>query len=128
MITIDTNVLVRVIVEDTGQTEQTKIARELVENAESVYVPQIVQVETIWVLTKTYKIDKAALLGVLEHLLLNPAFILQRQAIFKTALDLFKQSQAGFADCLILAESLDANAPLHTFDKRLGKHASIQLL
>ena len=36
MIAIDTNVLVRVIVEDTGQSEQTNIARELVKNAQKV--------------------------------------------------------------------------------------------
>lgn len=58
MITIDTNVLVRVIVDDVGQSEQTKIARDLVENAQRLYIPQIVQVELVWVLTKTYKTDK----------------------------------------------------------------------
>lgn len=128
MITIDTNVLVRVIVEDGGQPEQTKIARELVENAQRVYVPQIVQVETIWMLTKTYKIDKATLLEVLTHLWVNPSFILQRPEVFITAIELFKQSQAGFADCLVLAESLAANAVLHTFDIRLGKHSNTELL
>jgi predicted nucleic-acid-binding protein len=128
VITIDTNVLVRVIVEDGGQPEQTQIARELVENAQRVYVPQIVQVETIWVLTKTYKIDKATLLEVLTHLRVNPSFILQRPEVFITAIELFKQSQAGFADCLVLAESLAANTVLHTFDKRLGKHSNTELL
>jgi len=125
---IDTNVLVRVIVEDAGQPEQTKIARDLLDNAQSVYVPQIVQVEFVWVLTKTYKIDKAMLLNVLEHLLLNPAFILQRRDVFKIAVELFKESPAGFADCMILAESLDIKSLLYTFDKRLSKHLHTQLL
>lgn len=128
MVVIDTNVLVRVIVEDAGQPEQTKIARDLLDNAQSVYVPQIVQVEFVWVLTKTYKIDKAMLLNVLEHLLLNPAFILQRRDVFKIAVELFKESPAGFADCMILAESLDIKSLLYTFDKRLSKHLHTQLL
>ncbi len=128
MVVIDTNVLVRVIVEDDGQPEQTKIARDLLDNVQSVYVPQIVQVEFVWVLTKTYKTDKAILLNVLEHLLLNPAFILQRRDIFKIAVELFKESPAGFADCMILAESLDIKSLLYTFDKRLSKHLHTQLL
>ena len=55
MIAIDTNVLVRVIVEDTGQSEQTNIARELVKIAQKGYITQIVQVECSWVLAKVYK-------------------------------------------------------------------------
>jgi len=83
---------------------------------------QIVQVECSWVLAKVYKTGKPALLKVLEHLLNNPGYILQRSETFETALDLFRQSQAEFADCLILAESHYAETILHTFDKRLGKH------
>lgn len=128
MIAIDTNVLVRVIVEDTGQPEQTKIARDLVENAQNVYLSQIVQIECTWVLAKVYKIEKAALLTVLEHLLVNPAFILQRPEHFKTAIELFRQSHADFADCLILAETLYLDAVLYTFDKRLGRHSNTRLL
>lgn len=128
MIAIDTNVLIRVIVEDTGQIEQTKIARELVKNAQKVYVTQIVQVECTWVLAKVYKIDKPSLLTVLNHLLVNPDYILQRSETFITALDLFRQSQADFADCLILAESQHAETILYTFDKRLGKHSDTKLL
>jgi len=128
VITIDTNVLVRVIVDDVGQPEQTRLARDLIENAPQVYIPQIVQIETVWVLTKTYKIDKAVLLKVLEHLLSNPVFVLQRHEIFQTAVELFKQSQAGFADCLILAESLNTHSILYTFDKRLSQHSGTQAL
>lgn len=128
MIAIDTNVLVRVIVEDTGQPEQTKIARDLVENAEKVYLTQIVQIECAWVLAKVYKIDRASLLAVLEHLLANSAFILQRSERFKTAIDLFRLGHADFADCLILTESSYLDAVLYTFDKRLGRHSNTRLL
>lgn len=128
MITIDTNVLVRAIVDDAGQPEQTQKARALVEKAQRVYVPQIVLVEFIWVLTKTYKIDKTTLLGVLKHFLVNPAYVLQRQEIFNTAVNIFKDSQADFADCIIWAESSHKQSLLYTFDKRLGRHPDTQLL
>jgi predicted nucleic-acid-binding protein len=128
VIAIDTNVLVRIIVEDAGQPEQTKIARDLVENAQKVYLSQIVQVECAWVLAKVYKIDNTSLLMVLEHLLINPAFILQHPEHFKTAIDLFCQGHADFADCLILTESSYLDAVLYTFDKRLGRHSNTRLL
>jgi predicted nucleic-acid-binding protein len=105
MIAIDTNVLVRIIVEDVGQAEQTKIARELAKTAQKIYLTQIVQVETTWVLAKVYKLNKPDLIAVLDHLLENPAFVLQNLESFQTALGLFRQSQADIADCLILVES-----------------------
>ena len=86
------------------------------------------QVECSWVLAKVYKIGKPGLLIMLEHLLNNPDYFLQRSETFATALDLFRQSQADFADCLILAESQHAKTILHTFDKRLGKHNDTELL
>jgi len=128
MIAIDTNVLVRILVEDTGQIEQTKRARELVKTAQKVYITQIVQVECSWVLAKVYKIGKADLLEVLEHLLVNPDYVLQNNESFQTAVTLFRQSQADFADCLILTESQYAKTALYTFDKRLGKHSNTVLL
>jgi predicted nucleic-acid-binding protein len=120
MIAIDTNVLVRIIVEDVGQAEQTKIARELAKTAQKIYLTQIVQVETTWVLAKVYKLNKPDLIAVLDHLLENPAFVLQNLESFQTALGLFRQSQADFADCLILVESQHVQTTLYTFDKRLG--------
>jgi predicted nucleic-acid-binding protein len=47
MIGIDTNVLVRVLVDDAAQPDQVRIARDHVRRAGSVFVPQIVQVETV---------------------------------------------------------------------------------
>ncbi|MFM8331915.1 MAG: type II toxin-antitoxin system VapC family toxin [Candidatus Methylumidiphilus sp.] len=122
MIAIDTNVLVRVIVEDTGQPEQTLKARALVSDAQRVYVTQIVQVELTWVLAKVYKTSKLDLLSVLQHLLNNPGYVLQHRDRFAAALNIFRHSPADFADCLILSESQQAQAILHTFDKRLAKH------
>jgi predicted nucleic-acid-binding protein len=121
MIAVDTNVLIRIVVDDFEERAQTEIARQLVQAAGQVYVPQIVQVESVWVLETCYKFDKPTILGVLDHLRENNAFILQRSAIFQTALETFRISNADFADCIILAESQQFGVPLYTFDKRCGK-------
>jgi len=121
VIAIDTNVLIRILVEDTGQADQTRMARELANAAGQVYLPQIVQVETVWVLETAYKFNKTSILKILEHIQANRAFILQNYDMFSAALDIFRNCNADFSDCLILAESRKAKMTLYTFDKRLSR-------
>jgi predicted nucleic-acid-binding protein len=121
MITIDTNVLVRILVDDLQQPQQTQKARALVQENKPVYLTQIVQTECIWVLKRIYKQDKNALLKVLEHFHENPDFILQHPDIFENAVELFRRDPVDFSDCLILAESLDKKSILYTFDKKLAQ-------
>jgi len=128
LIAIDTNVLVRIIVEDKQQPQQTQKARALVLNADKVYIPQLVQAESIWVLSRVYKLNKIQLIHVLESLASTQNLILQHKEIFNLAIELFKESKADFADCLILAESLQVDAVLHTFDKRLSLHDEVKLV
>lgn len=123
MIAVDTNVLIRIFVDDPEEIAQTEAARGLAKAAQQVYVPQIVQVESVWVLETAYNFDKATILSVLEHLQTNHAFVLQRSDIFALALEQFRSSNTDFADCVILAESQKYGALLHTFDRRLSKLA-----
>jgi len=78
-----------------------------------------VQTECIWVLKRVYKQDKSVLLKVLDHFHKNPDFILQHPDIFVKAVELFRCAHIDFSDCLILAESIDKEAVLYTFDKKL---------
>jgi len=73
VIGIDANVLVRVLVEDAEQPHQTQLARALVRSAPQVYISQIVQVETVWVLESAYQFDKASIIQALEQLSQNEA-------------------------------------------------------
>ena len=77
MIAIDTNVLVRILIDDPEEMAQTQAARKLARIAGTVYVPQIVQVECVWVLETAYHINKSDILRILEHVSENNAFILK---------------------------------------------------
>ena len=77
MIAVDTNVLVRIMVDDQGASEQMLAARQLAREAGTLFVSQIVQVETVWVLQSAYKFDKAALLNILEDLRNHPGVLLE---------------------------------------------------
>src|ERR1035437_4878522 len=121
MIAVDTNVLIRILVDDPDAALQMQSARALLAKAEVVYVPQIVQVETVWVLESAYCFDKSAICKILGHLLHHPQFQLQSMESFESALTLFRQHSADFSDCLILTESTSQKLQLVTFDKKLTR-------
>ena len=75
MISVDTNVLVRILVDDTAQPGQVRAARETAKKAGAVFVPQVVQVETVWVLETAYGLDRKTLIDILEHLACNRCFV-----------------------------------------------------
>ena len=128
MIAIDTNVLVRLIVDDPQALEQIKQARELVKKATHVFVPQIVQVELVWVLESAYEFNKAEVIQALRYLLENRRYQLQHSKAFALALERFTENNAGFADALITVESEQHHFTLWTFDRKLGQQKGVMRL
>jgi len=128
MIAIDTNILVRLLVDDPGQPEQVQAARALAQQAGVVYVPTLVLVECIWVLDSAYHFPKSALLTLLSHLCGNDAFVLQELESISKALDYYREGAVDFADDLILVQSQRQGLDLHTFDKRLARQPGVRLL
>jgi predicted nucleic-acid-binding protein len=127
MIAIDTNILIRLLVDDKGQPEQVEAARKQVKKEGAVFIPQIVQVETVWVLESAYNLSRKQISPVLGHLDSNAAFTLQNRSSFQKAMNLFIQGNGDFSDYLILAESQRENLKLLTFDKKLSKQAGVVL-
>lgn len=128
MIAIDTNILVRLLVDDPGQPEQVHAARTLTQQAGTVHVPTIVLVECVWVLDSAYHFNKSALLTALSHLCGNDAFVLQDLESTIKALEYYREGTADFADYVILVQSQRQGLDLHTFDKRLARQPGVRLL
>ncbi len=127
MIAVDTNILIRLLVNDPGQPQQVETARQHVKKEGAVFIPQIVQVETVWVLESAYKLARKQIFPVLEHLDSNAAFTLQSSSSFQRAMRQYIHGNADFSDYLILAESQREHLKLLTFDKKLGKQAGVVL-
>ncbi len=128
-IAIDSNILVRILIDDPGQTEQVNLARQLLKTVRQVYVPQVVQVECVWVLQRTYHIPKLKLIEILEQVYQSRVFVLQHEESFIKALARFRHGNVGFSDYLILCETQSIEGmELYTFDKRLGKIQGCQWL
>ena len=115
---VDTNVLVRLIVQD--DPEQLAIAREVIEGG--VWVPQLVLAETMWVLRSNFQFDHAAIADSVQMLFDLEKIVLEDGEVVAAALEQYKRRPSlRFFDCLILATARHAgHHPLATFDKALA--------
>lgn len=113
MIAIDTNVLVRVLVNDPQAEEQCQLARDLLVTNKDVWVCRIVLVETVQVLQSSYKFSKDQVVAVLEKLIEHPNIHLEDAENLDNVLTLYSASNAGFADCLILDHAQHKQLVLH---------------
>lgn len=127
MITIDTNVLLRVFINQPS-SEQTNLARTLVGSVDKVFVTTGVQLEFTWVLKHSMKYSKDNIVKALSILRDNTLYQLQDAENFTKALAFYKESPADFSDYLIQVSGLQQLSSLWTFDKKLAKHPDVTLL
>jgi len=121
MIAIDTNVLVRVLVDDPGAPEQCRQSRDLLKESAEAWVSEIVLIETIWVLESAYHFTKTQLLDVLTLLAHHPGIRTESGKRLDVALALYSIGSVDFSDCLILANAMALHLELFTFDKKLAR-------
>jgi predicted nucleic-acid-binding protein len=119
VISIDTNVLVRLVAAD--DAEQAARARALFA-AEHVFVAKTVLLETEWVLRSRYDGDQATIHDAFTRLFgLSNVSIEDRDAVLR-ALALYADG-VDFADALHLVSSV-RSAEFVTFDVKLTKRAA----
>jgi predicted nucleic-acid-binding protein len=121
MIAIDTNVLIRILINEPEAEQQCRLARELIAKHDSIWVCQVVLIETLWVLQATYQFKKEQILLALEKLRNHPDIILESAETLDADLALFDTSNIGFADCVILNDANSRQLVLHTFDRKLAR-------
>lgn len=128
---LDTNVLVRYLVQDDAvQLAAAKrlIARCVAEGA-SLFVPVTVVLELEWVLRSSFRCAKEEVLGVLSSLFSAAELSFQSEQALEVALQLYRKGTADFADCLHVALAAQAGEqPLWTFDKGAAKVAGAKLV
>ena len=110
MIAIDTNVLLRYLLEDDAR--QFEKAVKLISGQQKVLVTDVVLVETIWTLRgKKYQLNKAELVAVIQSLFQEPNLRFEDgQAVWLALTDYrnakpVKGKEADFADALIVNKS-----------------------
>lgn len=124
MIAIDTNILVKLFIDD-GNIQQIEWVRQLIENQDMIYISQIVQVELVWVLETAYELPKIEVIAILQAMKNHTALKLEKFDEFCRALDLFEKSQADFSDYMIFANAQSEHCQLWTFDKKLSRTPNV---
>lgn len=130
MIGLDTNVLVRYIMQD--DPAQSALASRLIESltADSRgYVTVVSIVELYWVLTSSYDLGDEQARQALDMLLRAKELIVERAEVVLQALRKFANGKADFPDCLIACSATAAGCEqVMTFDVRASRHAGMTLL
>lgn len=129
MIGLDTNVIVRYIVQD--DPEQSAIAAELIEelteNAPG-YLSLVTLVELYWVLRRAYRVDATRCVELLEGLLDARELRIDRDSIVRAALATVR-SGLDFADALVVELGRVAGCEQTvTFDEQAARNGAMQLL
>lgn len=130
MIGLDTNVIVRYIMQDDPQ--QSAAAARAVERLtldEPGYLTLVTIVELGWVLSSCYHLSHAQTGDALDALLRTKEIIVERADLVMKAVRTHRQGKAGLADCLIALLSTDAGCThTITFDRDAARHAGMKLL
>jgi predicted nucleic-acid-binding protein len=130
MIGLDTNVIVRYLVQD--DPDQAKASSALIDGlteANSGYLSLVTVVETSWVLRRAYKIDATRCAELLEGLLDAQELRIGQDEIVRTAIAASCEDGADFADAVI-AELGRAAGCDHTVtvDQQAAQNGAMQLL
>ena len=130
MIGLDTNVLVRYIMQD--DTKQSLLATRLVESL-SVdspgYIPLVAVVELAWVLSSAYELDHTAVTRTFEALLRTKELMVENPEVVWKALRMMQSTGADFADCLVSNSAMAAGCErTMTFDRGAAKSAGMSLI
>lgn len=130
MIGLDTNVLVRYIVQD--DPKQSPKATRLIESLRVEapgYVSVVNVVELVWVLTECYASTKDEVCEVLETLLRTKEIIVAQADTVWKAIRLFKGGKADFAACLIERSAAEAGCShTATFDRKAATGCGMRLI
>jgi predicted nucleic-acid-binding protein len=130
MIGLDTNVLVRYIMQD--DLKQSPPATRLIESrsVESRgFVSLVSVVELFWVMSAAYELDRGQLIAAIEALLRTKELVVERAEIVWKALRIFQSANVDFADCLIERSAAAAGCEkTMTFDRGAAKSAGMTLL
>lgn len=128
---LDTNVLVRYVVQDvSGQLAAAKrLIDRCVAEGRSLFVPVTVTLELEWVLRARFGYTVDDVLQVLSNLFSAVELNFESERALEVALQLYREASADFADCLHIALAAEAGEqPLWTFDKGAAKVAGAHLI
>ncbi|UYP67596.1 type II toxin-antitoxin system VapC family toxin [Thalassobacter stenotrophicus] len=130
MIALDTNVLVRFLVQDDPEQAElaTRVIEQLTDDARG-FVSREVLIELVWVLERAYKLSRAEIAVALDGLLSATELDIEGSDEVAPALELYRNDGFGFADLMIAAAARRAGATeMVTFDRQAARLPGVHLI
>ena len=129
MTALDTNVLVRHLVQDVP--EQAEAARELLAGLTTEapgFIGREVTIETVWVLERSCRFSRSQIADILEELTAAEGLVFEAGDDVARAALRFREGGPDFADLMILAAERMGASPLYTFDRRFARSTDAVLI
>ena len=128
---LDTNVLVRFLVDD--DKKQSQKVNQLLTQAEQTKQPllvtSLVVLELIWVLDAVYGVIRGDIIHALNELLTMPALAFENQGILRDFVNSAQNSNFDSSDLLIAQSGFKQGCEATiTFDKKVAKFELFQAL
>ena len=131
MIGLDTNVLVRYLMQD--DPVQSRQATAFIERTLSLqnpgFISVVAMVETVWVLERTYKLSRQTVSAAIERILQADVLVVEQEHEVFAAWAVFASDGGSFSDALV--EALGAKAGCShtaTFDRKALRIAGFERL
>jgi predicted nucleic-acid-binding protein len=121
MIGLDTNILVRYVMQDDPVQSATATAwiEERLSPENPGFISVIAMAETVWVLARTYGVADRDIAATIERLLQAHVLVVENEQQVFAAMIALKENQGSFADALISALGVKAGCSCTlTFDRR----------
>ena len=131
MIALDTNVLLRILLDD--DPKQSRQAQAILASAarsgQAVLLPDVVLCEVEWVLSSTFGLTRARVAETLRRLLDATEFTFANRSVVNLAVANYERGKAEFSDYLIGATARASGASTtFTFDRDLHKSEDFTLV
>jgi predicted nucleic-acid-binding protein len=131
LIALDTNLLVRLLVND-DSAQASKVEAWLAKQASPArpaWVDHVVLCELAWVLERSYNFPRDDINACIAALLDHKHLKVESPSLVRQALALYASQNADFSDYLLAARAEAAGfSPVLTFDKKAAKSATHELL
>ncbi len=123
MISIDTNILVRSIVEDDAQqAEAAQSFLQALTPENQGFICREVVLETVWVLERSYRVSRERVATQLSMFINSDHLVVETSDDVARSARHYGENNDDFSDLMILEASRRMGAlPLYTFDRRLSR-------
>lgn len=127
---VDTNFILRYLLNDNeAMFKEAKFFFDCIKLGKTkAYLEQTVFTETIFVLSKFYKVPRPEVSRVLRNLLLYKGILNSEKEVLLEGLKLYESTELHIVDCIIAVKAKQMNIEVATFDEELKGALHVQVI